>query len=190
MYGKVRWLVAPALVAGLVGCSGGDNGATTTEQTSRDSTYAKLVAAEPAHAMSYSPSRATINFWIDTWGKDPNKLSYVYLQNADGKLLGYYVLKGLPVSYCAGLTPPYQWVDIPGDGGDTKEQAPAPGVDGVYYSGGQCMSYFGRDATTNAYIEYTAGLGINVLLYDQPLPNNPNVAPLGPTSVDDVKGAG
>jgi len=189
MHGKLKWIAAiPIAALALSACSGGDNGATTTEQTSRDSTYAKLVAAEPAHTMDYSPSRATINFWIDTWGKDPNKLSYVYLQNADGKLLGYYILKGLPVSYCAGLTPPYQWVDIPGDGGDTKQQAPAPGVDGVYYSGGQCMAYYGRDATTNAYVEYTAGLGINVLLYDQPLPNNQNVPPLGPSTVDDVRG--
>jgi hypothetical protein len=62
---------------------------------------------------------------------------------------------------------------------------PAPGVDGVYYSGGQCNSYYGKDATTGAYVEYTAGLGINVLLFDEPLPRQ-DVEPLGPTSVEDV----
>jgi hypothetical protein len=53
-------------------------------------------------------------------------------------------------------------------------------VDGVYYSGGECNTYYGKDATTGSFIEYTVGLGINVLLYNQPLPNHPNVPNLAP----------
>jgi hypothetical protein len=154
------------------------------ESQSRQSTYDALVSQQPAERMNYSPSRETINFWIRTWD-EPDKLSYVYLQNASGDLLGYYVLKGLPVSYCAGLTPGYEFIDPDGGGAAEEVAVPAPGVDGVYYSGAQCNTYFGQDATTGSYIEYTAGLGINVLLYDQPLPR-PDVQPLGQTSVEDV----
>lgn len=35
--------------------------------------------------MKYSPTRETINKWIETWDK-PGKLSYVYLQNANGEV--------------------------------------------------------------------------------------------------------
>lgn len=135
--------------------------------------------------MDYSPTRETINFWVDTWD-EPGKLSYVYLQSATGDLLGYYILKGLPVSYCAALTPTYDLLDVKGDDMGPALQVPSPGVDGAYYSGGQCSSYYGQDATTGAYVEYTAGLGINVLLYDAPLPRQ-DVEPLGPSTVADVK---
>lgn len=177
-----------ALAAILVGCSGDDSKPQRSEAKIRDNSYAGLSTRQPAHSMGYSPTRDTINFWIDTWGKDSNKPSYVYLQSATGDLLGYYVLKGLPVSYCAALTPTYRFEGTPNDGsGSLDQQVPAPSVDGVYYSGGQCNTYYGRDYNSNAYIEYTAGLGINVLLYDQPLTNRENVEPLGKTKVGELK---
>ncbi|GAA2426350.1 hypothetical protein GCM10010191_43590 [Actinomadura vinacea] len=142
--------------------------------------YSQLVARQPSQTMNYSPTRNTANFWINTWNK-PGKLSYVYLQNSDGEILGYYVFKGLPVPYCVSLTPPDQ---VNGSGNNYGVVRKAPAVDGVYYGEGDCSRYFGMDATTGAYVEYTAGLGINVLLYDQPLPNNPNVKPLGRTRID------
>lgn len=180
-------VAAIALLAGVSACdTASEPDANHQEQDARDNSYTKLVAAEPAHTMDYSSSRATINFWIDKWGQ-PNKLAYVYLVNSEGKPLGYYITKGLPVSYCAALTPPYQMADGGGDGENLKVPVPAPGVDGVYYSGDQCDTYYAQDATTDAYIEYTAGLGINVLLYDQPLPAFNGATALGPTSVDDVK---
>lgn len=175
---------------GLTACT--DEGPTAQEReaTSRNGSYKSLVAGQPAESMDYSPSRETINGWIKTW-REPGKLSYVYLQSADGTLLGYYILKGLPVSYCAGLTPPYEFVN--GYGGDSispDAQVPAPGVDGVYYSGGQCNTYYGFDATSGSYIEYTAGLGINVLLFEQPLPRQESgeveVLPLGDAEVGNV----
>lgn len=160
----------------LVACGPGAS-ATQKESKVQGDNYSRLVAAEPAHTMATSPSRATINFWIDTWGKDPNKLAYVYLQASNGQLIGYYVFKGLPVSYCAALTPTYKIYN--GDKGDVL--TPAPSIDGVYYSGGQCAAYYGRDASTNAYIEYTIGTGISALIYDRPLPSA-KVAPLGFTN--------
>lgn len=182
-------LVAAALAAGIAvsadSCDGPES-ASQKEAASRNSSYNSLTASQPAHKMTYSPTRATINFWIDTWNT-PGKLSYVYLQGADGTLVGYYVLKGLPVSYCAGLTPPYTQIGTPDDGDSAKDNVvAAPSVDGVYYSGAQCNSFFGQDATTGAYIEYTVGQGQNVLLYDQPLPQQKagNAQPLGPTTTE------
>lgn len=160
----------------LVSCT---DGAGKQEQKRTLGGYSRLVAQQPSQTMNYSPTRNTANFWINTWNK-PGKLSYVYLQNGDGDLLGYYVFKGLPVPYCVSLTPPDQ-VNGNGDYGVVRK---APAVDGVYYGEGDCSRYFGIDATTNSYVEYTAGLGINVLLYDKPLPNNPNVKPLGHTRID------
>ena len=182
----VKALAGLAVVATLLGActsSGGGGDSTKTEQKVQKGSYDALVKGQPAHAMSYSPTRNTANFWIDTWGKNPNKLAYVYLQNANGDFTGYYVFKGLPVSYCVALTPNYKLVDPGGSSDNGNIVVPAPSVDGVYYSGGQCNTYYGRDATTNAYIEYTAGLGINVLLYDQPLPGHPNVPQLGFTKI-------
>lgn len=178
-------LAVPMTALILSACTSGKPSAVKQEQKTQQTSYEQLAAQEPAHSMQYSPTRKTINFWIDTWNK-PGKLAYVYLQNANGDLIGYYVLIGPPVSMCTALTPTWQFVAQPDS--DTKShQVPAPGVDGVYYSGGECNTYYGEDATSHAYIEYTAGLGINVLLYDQPLPNHPNVQPLGPTSIADVK---
>jgi hypothetical protein len=179
-----------ALATSLAACSNSSNDSgQRNEQATQQSNYDKLVASDPAHTMAHSPTRDTINAWIDTWSK-PGKLSYVYLQNADGKITGYYVLKGLPVSYCTSLTPNYKVItpEIPGDN-NVPLQVPAPAIDGVYYSGGECNTYYGFDATTGAYLEYTAGLGINVLLYDQPLPPQKlgGAIALGPTNVSDGK---
>lgn len=175
-------LIAVALTA----CTDDKSNSQNKERDTQQSNYDGLVAQQPAGSMQYSPTRETINFWIDTWDQ-PDKLSYVYLLAGDGTYLGYYILKGLPVSYCASLTPPYRWEDIPGDGGNTDTQVPAPAMDGVYYSGAQCNTYYGVDATTGAYVEYTAGMGINVLLYDQPLPLQEQIQPLGRTTFDDVE---
>lgn len=157
------------LAFGLSACDDGGSGQ-SKETGIQQSNYNKLVAKDPAHTMAYSPTRDTINAWIDTWSK-PGKLAYVYLQNANGDITSYFVFKHPPVSMCTSLTPNYAFVGTPDDGSDAKDQqVPAPSIDGVYYSGGECNTYYGFDATTGAYIEYTAGLGINVLLFDQPLP--------------------
>jgi hypothetical protein len=169
------------------GCGGSDSGQ-HRESGTQQSNYNRLVGQQPAHTMDYSPTRDTINFWIDTWGKKPGKPSYVYLQAQDGKLLGYYVLKGLPVSYCASITPTYTFThrDLGDAHGDV--QVPAPSIDAVYYSGGGglCSTYYGRDLTTNSYLEYTVGQGQNVLLYERPLPRQ-DVQPLGPTTIKDAQ---
>ena len=177
-------LVILIAVLALVGCADGESTPTAQKQESqiRQDSYARLAAAQPAQKMSYSPSRDTINFWINTWGKQPGKLAYVYLLASNGQMIGYYVFKGLPVSYCAALTPTYEFAkrDVGDFNGDIL--VPAPGVDGVYYSGGQCSAYYGKDASTNQYIEYTVGQGISALIYERPLARQ-DVEPLGFTTI-------
>lgn len=148
------------------------------DDTIRQSSYEQLQSNQPAESMSYSPTRATKNFWIKTWNQ-PGKLSYVYLQNSDGALIGYYVLKGLPVSYCVSLVPPTVPTWNSSGSGLLVQQ---PSVDGTYSSGQDCSTKYGEDATTGAYIEFTVGNGQNVLLYDQPLPRQ-DVQPLGQTTI-------
>lgn len=168
-------------VFGLTAC---DERTQDADATNRNVSHQTMQEAQPAETMSYSPTRETINFWIETWD-EPGKLSYVYLQNAEGNMLGYYVLEGLPVSYCAQISPNYR-LDDRGSGNRTTTVVPAPANDGAYYGEGNCNTYYGKDATTGAYVEYTAGLGMNVLLFDQPLPQTNGMQPLGPTDAENV----
>ncbi|MFD8650701.1 hypothetical protein [Streptomyces mirabilis] len=159
------------------------------ENKSRNSSYDGLVAKQPAEKVDYSPTRATKNFWIKTWGKTPNKLSYVYIQNANGQY-GYYILKGLPVTYCVSLVPPEQAsrLDL-GSDGSTGVVVQAPSMDGTYSSQSNCTSYYGEDATSGAYVEWSVGANQSYFLYSEPmsLPQFKDAVPLGKTQLSDVK---
>lgn len=157
------------LVFGLSACdmSDGSSGE-TTDQKSGQANQNKLVKQEPALNMDYSSTRATINFFTKTWGVK-GKTAYVYLMNNEGNVIGYYVTEGPPVSMCVSIRPTYKLKDVEGDGFGPSLVVPAAGADGAYYSGGECNTYYAKDANTGAYIQYTAGQGINPLLFDQPL---------------------
>lgn len=158
------------------------------ESRSRNSNYDNLVKRQPARTGTYSPTRETKNFWIDTWMKDPGKLSYVYIQNANGQY-GYYVLKGLPVTYCVSLLPPE--VKVPADFGDTTGDliVQGPSMDGTYSSNTNCNSYYGKDAVTGAYMEFSVGQNQSYQLFDQPinLPQYADAKPMGPSTLDAAK---
>ena len=156
------------------------------ENKSRQSNYERLVENQPAETMDYSPTRATKNFWIKTWDKK-GKLSYVYLMNGTGEVFGYFILQGLPVSYCTSLIPPYQLKDVSGDGYGANLVVPGPSIDGTYSSGANCNAFYGKDATSGAYIEYTVGMGINALVFDQPMPQYGSAEPLGDATPAKVK---
>lgn len=186
-------IAAVVLVLGLAACSDDDGGGSdrhdaSSEAENRTHGVERQIANQPAHNMDFSPSRETINFWIDTWD-EPGKLSFIYIESGTGT--GYYVLEGLPVSYCAGITRPYDFENR--DAGESNVRAdvlvPAPGVDGVYYSGGACDVYYGKDASTGAYVEFSIGADQNYRLFTEPV-NDPNAEPLGPTSVDEVSCSG
>lgn len=188
MHSVTKGLTAAAMAAGLmfaITACNEDTSSQAKESKSRQDTYDRLVANEPAKSMAVSPTRKTINAWIEKWGKNPNKLSYVYLQNGNGDY-SYFVLKGLPVSMCAMLTPNYEIKDRGTDSSDLV--VPAPGMDGAYYSGSQCNSYYGIDGTTGTYVEFSVGQNQSYFLYDQPqsLPQFKDAKPLGPTSLKDA----
>jgi hypothetical protein len=180
MYNLIRKAVMVLFVALLVGgglsaCGiGGDKSGQHKESGNNQKAYNKMVDQDPAHQMVYSPTRKTINFWIDTWNK-PGQLAYVYLMNNTGTLIGYFVFKGPPVSMCTALTPTYKIYKS----SNGNVLTPAPAADGVYYSGGECNTYYGQDAQTGAYVEFSVGQALAMLLYSQPLSNHPNVPKLG-----------
>lgn len=176
-------IVATIAVAALLtmGSSCEDNSGQAKDGKARQVGFDALQAKQPATYMEYSPTRNGIKFFADKWGKDPNKLSYAYLLNMNGDVIGYYVLKGLPISYCAQMLPP----QVRDNGGASTIVVPAPGVDGAYYSGNSgCTQYYGIDATTNSYIEFSVGGGISFLVHEQPIgrPETDRRA-LGPTAI-------
>lgn len=161
----------------------------TKESKKVDGNYERLVKNQPAEEGEYSPTRETKNFWIRTWMKDPKKLSYVYIQNANGEV-GYFVLQGLPVTYCVSLLPPekYNRYDM-GEDGSAGLLLKSPSMDGTYSSNTNCTSYYGKDAVTGAYVEFSVGQNQSYFLYDKPmnLPQYKDAKPLGPSTVEAAK---
>lgn len=166
------------IVGGLILSACSSEGSSQQKETNiQQGTYDRLVSIEPAKEMTNPSTRETVNFWIETWN-DPSQMAHVYLQNADGDMIGYYVLDSPPVSMCTSLTPNFR---IEGStGSSTRILTPAPSIDGVYRGDEDCSRYYGRDATSGAYVEFTVGMGINMLLYTEPLTNHPNVENLAP----------
>lgn len=187
----MRRLTAVGIAAGLaivLGASSCDEGTgQKQEDTNRQSNYNRLVDAQPALTMDYSPTRATKNFWVETWD-EPGKLAYVYMQNSMGDITGYYVFEGLPVSYCTSLIPPYQI--HPSTNGNLA--VPAPSIDGTFASSSNCNVFYGKDAVTGGYMEYTAGMGNNPLIFDQPVQRQAfaEAQPLGYSTLEDVEESG
>lgn len=168
-------LIAIAVIAVimLVACDSMES--ERSEVDTRQGNYDKLVEMEPALEVTNPKTRETVNFFTETWNQE-GQLAYVYLQNSDGKMIGYYALDGPPVSMCTALTPPDRQMF-----NDSPVRV-APGIDGVYRSSEDCSRYYGKDASTGTYVEFTVGMGINMLLYTEPLDNHPNVENLAPTS--------
>lgn len=180
--------ICAVLLLGASSCGDEPQPPAQEQETERQQdAYDRLTADQPANVAEYSPTRETINYWLDTWGKEPGKLSYVYLLASNGQMVGYFIFEGLPVSYCASLTPTYRMERPWGGNGQNGHMVPAPAMDGVYYSGGQCQAYYGKDAVSASYMEYTIGNGISALVYEQPLPRQ-DVEPLGVARIEDVGG--
>ncbi len=159
----------------LVACEE-DNDSEKSERGVQDSNYDRLVKMEPAKEVTNPKTRETVNFFTETWNEE-GQLAYVYLQNNEGDMIGYYALDGPPVSMCTALTPPEK-ANYYSNGGTSVTTA--PGIDGVYRSDEDCSRYYGKDAESGAYVEFTVGMGINMLLYTEPLDNHPNVENLAP----------
>jgi hypothetical protein len=170
----IAGLIALVAVFALSGCmdeqSPKQGNGQKAETATGQSNYDQQVLKQPAHNMPYSATRDTINFFIDTWGQK-GKVAYNYLMNDSGRPIGYYVTEGLPVTMCASIRPNYDVKTYDGgtDGATVPQIVPAPSTDGVYYSGGQCNTYYAKDADNGAFLMFTVGNGMNLLSYDQPL---------------------
>jgi hypothetical protein len=185
---KTRALVGAALASTILFGAGSCDtkpSAADNAREARSKSVEQIRKEQPVHAMRYSPTLDTVNGWVDTWGRK-GQVSYVYMQRQDGTFAGYYVLKGLPVNYCVGGSPPYDYSDIKGDGSPDEVQVPAPGLDGAYYGGCDSSRYYGFDAGTGQYIEYTDGMVLTAVLSNQPLPLSKQPQPFG-SSIADVK---
>ena len=177
-------LAIMALIFTACGGDGDPSRPSNNETKDTNRSIDRLITSDPAHTMDYSPTRKTINHWIDTWGVK-GQLAFVYLLNEAGEQTGYFVFDGPPVSMCASLTK--TWTYENRDGGDAGMDLMVPrrSIDGVYYSGGQCNAYYGRDASTGAYVEFTVGGAQNYVLTTQPLPID--VPAKGFTKTSDVQ---
>src|SRR5699024_6135243 len=162
-------VIAASLVAGC------ESESERSEVDTQQGNCAKLVDMEPALEVTNPKNRENVKFFTETWNEE-GQLAYVYLQNNEGNMIGYYALDDPPVSMCTSLTPPdrQEYSDSP-----TRV---APGIDGVYRSSEDCSRYYGKDASTGTYVEFTVGTGINMLLYTEPLDNHPNVETLAPSN--------
>lgn len=183
-------LALAALTASTASCDEKPKPQTSqTESQMRDEVYEYLAENFPISEADYSNDRVNIDFWVDTWATaevSEGKLTFVYLMGMNGDLIGYFVLDGLPTAKCKMGTPPYDFENVDGGQYNYDVQVPAPGLTGTYSTGaGECGTYFGRDALTGAYIEWTA---ISQLVYDQPLGLPEGVEPpaLSQTTVEDV----
>ncbi|MFC9747161.1 hypothetical protein ACFWGI_00015 [Streptomyces niveus] len=178
--------VCAALVLGLGLTACEDDSSQSKETKAKQKSYDQLVANQPAGRMEYSPTREAINQWVKTWGKR-GKLSYVYIQNGKGEY-GYFVMKGMPVARCQMLTPTEK-VDRSSQG---SVVVGLPGMDGTYSAGSMCDTYYGFDATTGVFMEFTVGTNQSFFLFDKPMtmPEYASATQLGPTSVDDVGDVG
>jgi hypothetical protein len=165
-------------------CEDQRSSSTQREQDRQEQNYGSLEQNQPARGMAYSPTRDVLNKWADTW-EEEGKLSYIYLLDSVGHEIGYYIFEGLPVSYCASLTPPdkierLDWASVDA----MSRQAPA--MDGAYYSAANCQQMFGYDASSGAYMEFTGGGSFNYLLSDQPM-TEIDTKPLGDATIEEVE---
>lgn len=171
-----------ACVAALAACGPDGPGPTAQEEQSekRDSAYERLLSQYEVSDPDYSNDLQNIDFWVDTWGTEANsagKLAYVYLLASDGQFVGYYILDGLPTTKCKMATPTYDFENRDAPSGSADIMVPAPGLSGTYGSGsGECTTYYGKDASTGAYIEFTV-TELTMLTFDRPYPLPEGVEP-------------
>jgi hypothetical protein len=180
--------VIASLLIGVAACEPPPEDASQREQQRQGQNYEGLEQNQAARGMAWSPTRDSLNKWADTW-EEQGKLSYVYLLDSVGHEIGYYIFEGLPVSYCASLTPPDKVVDVDKVVGGSSVDAlsmQAPAIDGVYYSSANCQQLFGYDATSGAYMEFTGGGSFNYLLSDQPM-TEIDTKPLGDATIEEVE---
>jgi|SRR5690554_161749 len=184
--------VVLALAAGACGDLFNEETSSSTQQDEADrlsNAYDTLVSEQPAYVPEFSPTRETINRWLEYWD-EPGKLSFYYLGDGNGNY-EYYIFEGLPVSYCASNTETEEVVSSGGSGRAMVTKT-RPAMDGAYYRPG-CTSFqtYGFEAVTGDYVEFSVGGYQFYHLRGEPLLEHPddairNAEPGGSITYDDV----
>lgn len=134
-----------------------DKSAAQRDQDSQEDMMDRAHTEEPMYQIENFLSRRSINEWtkrMDT----PDKLWYIYLMTDSGAFVGYHICDTVPLSYGVSLTNPQQYYS-------NGATLPAPGVDGVYYSGADPSVHYCFDAETGALITFN----LRFVHYDMPL---------------------
>lgn len=177
-------LTATTLAFSLTACEKASENAREGNERQRKEGVEQIVTNQPVKPMSWSPTRDTVNRWAETWGQE-GKVSYVYMQTREGKFAGYYVISGLPVNYCVSATPVDE-INTSISKSVDRIVTTAPALDGAYYGGCDASRYYGFDAVTGQYVEWTDGNVLTAVLSDQPLPLDKQPVAYG-SSIEDVK---
>jgi hypothetical protein len=161
-------IAAVAAVLTLSACDDGSNATQSQDAQTSSAATSRMIQNQPVQAGAYSPTRATINAWVQTWESGPGKRYYAYFY-VNGQPIGYYVLTGPPVSYAAGATSPFH-IECPGSDGNACQQMPNPGQDAAFANAGTGQfQFYGQDATTHRMLEW-GGVGMTYFGSDKPLP--------------------
>lgn len=179
-------LVAGLALFGAVACEDGPPSEKQEQSEKNANVYEQILANQEVSDPTYSNDLENIDFWVDTWGSDPGALAYVYLLSSDGDFIGYYILKGLPTTKCKNATPTYEII-YDEYGGNVV--VPAPGLSATYGTGsGDCTTFYGQDASTGAYVEWTV-TEMTMLTFNQQytLPEGVTPPALGFTEFDEVE---
>lgn len=186
-------LAAVGTVALATACEEQESTTQEDKADQRQETLDALAEQHPINDPNWSNDLENIGRWVDTWGTAESaegKLSYVYLMDMEGDMVGYYIVQGSPTAKCRMSTPPYEFVDYPGDGDSYPDaQVDAPSLSGTWGGSGECGLYFAFDALTGAYMEWMTGSGLSHLVYDAPLglPDGVNPPALGNTTIEEVE---
>jgi hypothetical protein len=122
-------------------------------QVAQEDNMQRAINAVPVPRVTNYPTRDAIRRYMDHDNK-PDQTHYVYVMLPGVGYIGYYVADSAPVNICTAMTPPMRGYDTPtGGSGGRQPLGPAPGLDGVYYSGSSCDKWYFFDNITGAKIE-------------------------------------
>ena len=155
MLKKIAALLVVGLAAGALAACGEDDDRKVGAEKQK-AVMERAVAAVPAYEQQEFAAREDINWSLqETEGRH---IWYVYVMAMDGAPLFYVVSDVRPRNKCVSITPPDRRVT--GTNGAVALSSPA--LDGTYYGGGKCDTYYMRDAKTGGYIQLTSSTSIMV----------------------------
>ena len=134
----------------------------TAARETQQAVMSTAVNAVPPYQPTEFPAREDINRYLRET-ETPGEW-YTYALNWAGEPIFYVVSDGKPRNICVSITSPDRY--ITNSGGAVVLSAPA--LDGVYYGGANCNSWYLWDASTGNYIE-VAGQAFTLLSTKAPL---------------------